>query len=567
GEEMPRYAYIPYQVKYEKVLKHVDVDEFQGDKVLRVDSTELTVEDINVIHNELNERFFCYSCDTRMILRRPKNRNQHFVHLTRKNCFQAEGLAHASVKKDLYNRFFNRGYQVEMERIFQADKKQVRTDVAVMKEKDILAIEVQASPSIKRSTVAERTNTYSSKDIPTAWVIVLNSFFGEGKYTKLSNEILVKNEDGTSHYEKTMIPFEKPTPFFILTDIPNSFHMLMDAYKYMVSVNHDGHFFLIREKDIHAKGEYEIYRIEQEKVVDVLLATEALNIDYVPEQRATGEQPNHELEHNDGKHPDEWEGEKILYKHNIDFQKAYEEEQEQLKFEEAIDILLIVEETKKRERMFFKKQKIMQDIDAEIKKLQRKQKRIQTFSEKMQDTLEQQEEQIKKIDRVQKNEKVEMLSTMRAYKELHLYFAELITRWEAKADLEEMPVHRLKKAVEILEKKRSTFAVKVVHETYEEVSEIIGSIPNTHSTAVAQPFVNAMRSEKKPSSAIELITHVHKGFMSDRRRCERYPDFLKAFESRREEMERVAEYYFWWENLTDQEKGKIRRERNRRRMG
>ncbi|MBO0999891.1 hypothetical protein IOC57_19355 [Bacillus sp. SD075] len=558
---MPRYAYIPYQSDYEKVLQHVDVDEFQGNKVFRVDSTELTEQDYDVIRNQLKETCYCYSCETQMIFRRPKDRNNHFAHLTRNNCFQAEGLAHSAVKKDLFQRFQQRGYHVLMERAFRANNKQVRTDVAVLYQQDILAIEVQASPSIKRSTVAERTNTYSAAIIPTAWIIVLNSFFGEGKYTSLSENVLVENEDGTKTYKKQMIPFDKPTPFFILADIPNSFHLLMDSYKYVVSVNHDGHFFLIREKDFAVKEEYEVYRIEQDKVVDVLLATEVLNIDYVPDKKAATEQPDAELEHNEGKHqPAQWAGEKFL---NIDFKKAYEEEQEQLQHEEAINILAVVKETKNRERFDIKKQQVMQSLNVELIELQNQQEYIQSVSERRQAEIRRQEKLLKEKDRLEKSEKAEILSTIQEYKEMDPYFYELISGWEAKSNLEEMQAHRLKKAVEYLEKQKTKVAVKVVRETYAELSEIIGSIPNVHPTAVAQQFVNVMRrKESPPKNPNDLYIKVN-GELNIRKR---YKELLQALMFHKEKMIIVAEYYFWWENISLQEKSEIKSERYRQAM-
>lgn len=555
---MARYAYIPYHPLYVQALDHVEVDEFQGKKVLKVDSTELTEQDYDVIRNQLKETCYCYSCDAQMkFYYQPKNRNSHFTHLTRNNCFQAEGLAHASVKKDLFQRFQERGYQVLMEREFQANKNKVRTDVAVMDQEDILAIEVQASPSIKRSTVTERTNTYSSANIPTAWVIVLNSFFGDGKYTSLSENVLVKNEDGTKTSKKQMIPFDKPTPFFILADIPNSFHLLMNAYKYVVSVNHDGHYFLIREKDVAVKGEYEVYRIEQDRVVDVLLATEVLNIDYVPEKKAA-EQPDSELEHNEGKHQSEqWAGERIL---NIDFQKAYQEEQDQLKHEEAIDILMVVEETKRREQFSFQKQQVMESLNTELIELQDKQEQNQSVWERLQADFKRQEKLLKEKNRLEKHEKTEILSSIRAYKEMNPYFDELIASWEAQADLEEMPVNRLKKAVEILEQKKFKFAVKVVREAYAEVSEIISNIPDMHPTAVAQQFVKVMRNkEHPPKNPNDLYVQIN-GELINRKN---YKDLLQQLMFHKEKMMIVAEYYFWWENISLQDKNKIKSERYR----
>jgi hypothetical protein len=209
---------------------------------------------------------------------------------------------------------------------------------------------VQASPTIKLHTIAERTSTYAEAGIPTAWVVVLDSFFGEGNFTSTKEHVLVQHEDGSSSYEGRLLPFSTPTPFIVTIDIPKSFLFIMDHYKYVIAVNHEGHFFMIRRVEV--TGElFEIYRIEQEKVVDSLLATEIKMIPYKAD--LPHEKPSHELEHTEGQHleDEDWEleGEKLLKGRVIDFDKAYEEETEQLKNDTALDILKVIEETKRRE--------------------------------------------------------------------------------------------------------------------------------------------------------------------------------------------------------------------------
>ncbi|MEX6702317.1 hypothetical protein ABS315_22410 [Peribacillus frigoritolerans] len=83
-----------------------------------------------------------------------------------------------------------------------------------------------------------------------------------------------------------------------------------------------------------------------------------------------------------------------------------------------------------------------------------------------------------------------MLSRMKQYKLVHPYFEELIASWESNADLEEIPAEPLKKALGILDGKKSKVAVKVVRELYPKVSEIIVSIPNIHPTGVASQFLS-----------------------------------------------------------------------------
>ncbi|WP_100334130.1 competence protein CoiA family protein [Bacillus alkalisoli] len=385
---MPRYAYIPFNANYIEKLPNVEEDYFRDYKVFRVDSTTITDSECSIIKKELRG-FFCYSCDSKMKFRNQKNRHNHFAHISKKECFEAESLAHASVKKDLYNRFKNRGYKVAMERTFKSGIKKVRTDVAVIEMSDILAIEVQASPSIKRSTIAERTNAYANEAIPTAWVIVLDSFFGKGNFTSTKESVLVKNEDGTSSYVERLLPYSVSTPFVITVDVPKSFYFILDIYKYVVAVSHDGHFFMIRRTDIIGDN-LEIFRVQQEKVVDTLLATELISIDYIPESKVNNK-PLDELEHRDGLHLDdniELEGERLLKEFGIDFNKAYEEEIEQLKSDEPLDILLVIEETKRREKLNSKKIQLLNQLDKQIIELREQFYTIQAIYVEMEDRLE-----------------------------------------------------------------------------------------------------------------------------------------------------------------------------------
>ncbi|WP_216830737.1 competence protein CoiA family protein [Alkalihalobacterium elongatum] len=363
---MPRYAYIPFNDTYKTKLYNLETDEFRGKKVFKVDSTTLSDEELSLIKNSFKESFYCFSCDSKMKFRKLTNRHNHFAHISRKDCFEAESLAHSSVKKDLYERFRKRGYEVSVERVFRSNQKQVRTDVAVIKKSDVLAIEVQASASIKRSTIAERTNTYSENGIPTAWVLVLDSFFGEGNFTSTKEEILVKNEDGTSRYEEKLLPYSKATPFVITVDTPKSFNFLLEIYKYIIAVNHEGHFFVIRRTDVTGNT-LEIFRMEQDKVVDSLLNTEIKTIDYTSQKRED-KKPIYELQHTEGIHSDEteYEGEKVLRGYNIDFNQAFEEEQEQIKNDKPIDIIQVIEETKKREKLYAKKKLILDSLNQEL---------------------------------------------------------------------------------------------------------------------------------------------------------------------------------------------------------
>jgi len=385
---MPRFAYIPYIEEYQQKFPNSIKDDFQDKFVLKVDSTTFTDEENKILKNKLKDSIYCYSCDSSMYFRKQNGRHNHFVHTNKKDCFEAESLAHASVKRNLYERFKSRGYEVFAERVFKSKRKQVRTDVAVIKNKDVLAIEVQASPTIKCSTIAERTNTYSEVGIPTAWVIVLDSFFGEGNFTYTKEQVLVQYEDGTSSYEERVLPFSVPSPFVVKGAIPKSFYYIMDTYKYVVAVNHEGHFFIIRKTDVLEES-LEIFRMQQELVVDSLLATDIKSMEY--EAAKNNEEYSYELKHTEGIHTieKEFSGEDILKElgTEIDFKTAHDEELEQLKDEQPLDILQIIDETKKRDKLYAKKQYILNNIEEQLSALMDEKKKVDKTYEELNELL------------------------------------------------------------------------------------------------------------------------------------------------------------------------------------
>jgi hypothetical protein len=421
---VPRYAYLPYAENYKNSLVNIEVEEFKEKKVIAVDSTKITFDEHNSIKKDFKESYYCYVCDTRMGLRRPKNKHPHFFHLDGRDCFEAESLVHAEVKKNLYDRFKKQGFKVMFERVFKAKNKKVRTDVAVMQKKDILAVEVQASPSIKRATIAERTNAYASAGIPTAWVVVLDSFFGEGNFTSTKEQVLVKNDDGTSSYEERLLPYEKPTLFTVTVEIPKSFDYLLDTYKYIVAVNHEGHFFVIRRKEVTGSA-LEIYRVEQNKVVNTLLATDIITMDYESDNDKETKLP-YDLEHTDGQHFDEevdFEFMSVFKKMGvIDFVKAFLEEQKQLEHETAIDILSVIEETKLRERMHAKKTLLMNELDQDIINLREEYKHfknvINLMKVELNNKLEEMQSRQEKLAKEIEIKKEEKLRARKAQQEL-----------------------------------------------------------------------------------------------------------------------------------------------------
>ncbi|WP_396022774.1 competence protein CoiA family protein [Bacillus cereus group sp. BfR-BA-01346] len=225
-----------------------------------------------------------------------------FFHLDKEHCFSFESLAHARTKKYLYELFSKAGYIVKEEK---RHKDISRADVAVLqtidgKEELKLAIEVQAS-NIRTSNIAKRTNIYFEENVPTAWMLILDSFFppkekevnGEKIYTdSYSGTRISSFNPETNFYEYTYISLLKEEYFFVTGENNKAFNYLMDVYHVIVTVDHNGHVFLIRRtpessklrvnallenRDHSTQNDiFLVNRIAESDIVPVLLETELL---------------------------------------------------------------------------------------------------------------------------------------------------------------------------------------------------------------------------------------------------------------------------------------------------
>lgn len=282
---MPQYAYIPYKDEYLTILSCVEVDEYKQKKVLKIDAMTLSDTEKDFIKDQIKETFYCLVCDHPMFRVKPTKKNNYFRHKTTKFCMEAESLAHASAKRELYEKFKQAGFEVQTEREFNFVGYTLKADVAVREQKDRLVIEVQASNSIQMATIAKRTNAYASGSIPTAWVILLDSFFGPGKYAGTSITDVIKHNDGTYENRTRPLSYGEEAVFTVIGEERSNFNLLMESYKYIVAIDHDGFFYLIRTNPNDEL--FSISRIQHEQIVSVLLETPLLTIDY--DTRKNGE--------------------------------------------------------------------------------------------------------------------------------------------------------------------------------------------------------------------------------------------------------------------------------------
>lgn len=302
-----QYSYIEYFSGWEKIFPSGNLVEFQKKSYIELDSMIID-NDKEAKHIKGRKALYQAKCpicqDTMSFNKGSKiiNKNPYFFHLDKEQCFSFESLAHAKTKKYLYKLFSNAGYIVKEEK---RHKDISCADVAVLqtvdgKEELKLAIEVQAS-NIRISNIARRTNIYFEENIPTAWVLILDSFFPPKK-TEINGEKIYKDSYSgtrvssfnqlTNSYEYTYISPLKEEYFFVTGTNNKIFNYLMDLYNVIVTVDHNGHVFLIRrtpessklrvnallENREHSTQDdiFLVNRIAEPDIVPILLETELL---------------------------------------------------------------------------------------------------------------------------------------------------------------------------------------------------------------------------------------------------------------------------------------------------
>lgn len=302
-----QYSYIVYFDGWEKIFPSGNLIESQKKRYIELDSM--------VIDNDKEAKYIrgkkalyqakCPICQEILSFNKGSkrvNKNPYFFHLDKEQCFSFESLAHARTKKYLYELFSKAGYIVKEEK---RHKDISRADVAVLqttdgKEELKLAIEVQAS-NIRTSNIAKRTNMYFEENVPTAWVLILDSFFppkekevnGEKIYTdSYSGTRISSFNPETNSYEYTYISPLNEEYFFVTGENNKAFNYLMDVYHVIVTVDYNGHVFLIRRTSESSKLRVDallenrehstqddiflVNRIAEPDIVPVLLETELL---------------------------------------------------------------------------------------------------------------------------------------------------------------------------------------------------------------------------------------------------------------------------------------------------
>ncbi len=362
------YAYLPYEeaakVQHDTgVLFH-----YEGKEVWLFQSTNINSDEREMLKKQGLGRFKCFSCGEDMKFVAHNKKNNYFSHFQRKECTLPESLEHAITKLKIYTLFKQAGYIPRLERVFNtihADYNP-RADVFVeaISGSEKIVVEVQGNKSILPNTVAKRTMAYAAEKIPTAWVLILENYFEQYGGTTVTE--VIKHNDGSFTNEVRALRYDEDS-IFTVSGAPKSFSQLMAAYGYVIAVNHEGHFFLIRQDVFSNSDVYRISRIPHENLVEVLLTTELVDLDYHYEPKTMKEKGFfHGLAGFDHELTEE------LMKNNsptaIDFELAYQIELERLKSEGKLDPLFLIRQLKEV-REFVSRDKIREKYSAQREKM------------------------------------------------------------------------------------------------------------------------------------------------------------------------------------------------------
>lgn len=251
---MTQWAYLPYFEEWEEYLPNASIQEFKESEWIELNSATLTMSEVTYIrklHRLGKETPVCAYCHSHMKydagFTRPDGmqRAPSFKHYRRRNCFQYESLAHAATKKFIFSRLESAGYRV-YESAYPLNGQKLHADVAAYKEKDKLRMvtEVLATPP-RLDHMIRKMNTFAMEHAPTAWVLLLDSFFAHG-VTGGVNYRQDMSKAGEITYKATPMETGTMDNFIVIGAESRVFSFLIDQYGYAIGIYQPGYVFLIK---------------------------------------------------------------------------------------------------------------------------------------------------------------------------------------------------------------------------------------------------------------------------------------------------------------------------------
>lgn len=249
---MARFAYLYVFKEWTHFFPSAQLQSTGEEKgmYIELDAAKLTTAEtsrLRKLYKIYNQDPFCPVCLKRLIYDKGYRksagsevelyRSPSFKHL-RRECFSSESLAHAVTKRFLYQKLKQEGYRVYEDKV-PVKGKQYRADVAAFrladhKEELRLVVDILASASAPEK-MARKMNRYVSKEVPTAWVLLLDTFFVNTPVGGVSREIddFIQYE---IRYTYTPIAPGQEDPFLIPGAENKAFTFLMDHYGYAIGV-------------------------------------------------------------------------------------------------------------------------------------------------------------------------------------------------------------------------------------------------------------------------------------------------------------------------------------------
>jgi hypothetical protein len=329
------YAY----VKDEVGLKH-------GGLMNVNDKEYIVIKSIDVFEKRIERSYdyYCLGCDKQVYFRHYRQRHDHFYHRNSPDCKIPESMEHLLVKMEIYKYLKLAGYEAKLETLFQRNTLSARADVFAKAGKDELVVEIQASSSIQVDTIRRRNTIYAAYGVPTAWIIVLDSFLK--KYTGTSKTEVIKHDDGTVSLGTIDLPFDQQEVFQVIGETPKAFDFLLEQYFYVIGVNKDGKFFLIR-KELNGTV-YNITRIPSHDLVSSLLATPLLDMGYEEQIKILPDSESKAIKFSGNTGFENHELPDIIPQGlHVDFDKGLQDEMKRLKTETPFDTVQLINELNK----------------------------------------------------------------------------------------------------------------------------------------------------------------------------------------------------------------------------
>jgi competence CoiA-like predicted nuclease len=151
-----------------------------GETIQKDNHEYIVIKSIDVLKRNIKKEYeyYCLSCHEQVFFRHYKDKHDHFYHRGSSDCKIPESIEHLLVKMEIYKYLKLAGYEAKLETPFFRNGLSVRADVFARSGVYQLVVEVQASSSIRLDTIRRRNTIYAASGIPTAWIIVLDSFLG-----------------------------------------------------------------------------------------------------------------------------------------------------------------------------------------------------------------------------------------------------------------------------------------------------------------------------------------------------------------------------------------------------